>query len=169
MLINSHIIFLRHGTTNKDETINYDKYDSKDKKISKKLYNIIIKNNIQKKIIFYSSPEKRCIDTLYLLKENLISKGILNEIKIKINKNLIRWDKKGNEPRKDSKDRAIAYGNKLKNFFDTTNNEFIIYCTHSSIMGYIIEGINDRNPGRINKGALFYYNVDEKQFKIENY
>jgi hypothetical protein len=169
MLKNSHIIFLRHGDTNKNQTINLDKYKSKAKKISKEIYDIIKNSNIQNKIIFYSSPEKRCIDTLLLLKENLISKGILNEIKIKINKNLIRWNKKGSEPRQDSKDRAIAYGNKLKNFFDTTNNEFIIYCTHSSIMGYIIEGIHDRNPGRINHGAMFYYNIDDKQFKLENY
>ena len=169
MLKNSHIIFLRHGDTNKNQTINLDKYKSKAKKISKEIYDIIKNNNIQNKIIFYSSPEKRCIDTLYLLKENLISRGILNEIKIKINKNLIRWNKKGSELRKDSKNRAIAYGNKLKNFFDNTNNDFIIYCTHSSIMGYIIEGIHDRNPGHINHGAMFYYNIDDKQFKLENY
>ena len=169
MITNSHICFLRHGDTNKNQTINYDKYKSKAKKISKKIYNIIKNNNIQNKIIFYSSPEKRCIDTLYLLKENLISRGILNEIKIKINKNLIRWDKKGSELREDSKNRAITYGNKLKNFFDTTNNDFIIYCTHSSIIGYIIEGIHNHNPGHIKNGALFYYNNDDKHFKLENY
>ncbi len=169
MLTNSHIIFLRHGDTNKNQTINYDKYNSKAKKISIKIYNIIKNNNIHNKIIFYSSPEKRCIDTLYLLKENLILRGILNEIKIKINKNLIRWNKKGNELRQDSKNRALAYGNKLKNFFETNKDDFIIYCTHSSIIGYIIEGIHDKNPGLIKNGAMFYYNVDEKQFKIENY
>lgn len=169
MLINSHIIFLRHGNTNKNKTINYDKYDSKAKKISIKIYNIIIKNNIQKKIIFYSSPEKRCIDTLFLLKENLISKGIFNKIKIKINKNLIRWAINSCELRQDSINRALTYGNKLRNFFDTTNNDFIIYCTHSSILGYIIEGIHNCNPGLIKNGAMFYYNVDEKKFKIENY
>jgi hypothetical protein len=169
MLTNSHIIFLRHGNTNKNQTINYDKYNSKAKKISKKIYNIIKNNTIQNNIIFYSSPEKRCIDTLFLLKENLISKGILNKIKIKINKNLIRWDIKGCELRQDSINRSRTYGNKLKNFFDTINNDFIIYCTHSSILGYIIEGIHNCNPGHIKNGAMFYYNVDEKQFKIENY
>ena len=80
MQTNTHICFLRHGNTNKNQTINYDKYNSKAKKISKKIYNIIIKNNIKKKIIFYSSPETRCLDTLYLLKENLLIKGIENEI-----------------------------------------------------------------------------------------
>ena len=168
MLINSHVIFLRHGDTYKNQTINYDKYDSKAIIISNKIYNIIKKNNIQKKIIFYSSPEKRCIDTLFLLKENLISKGIFNKIKIKINKNLIRWDINSYELRQDSINRAITYGNKLRNFFDTTNNDFIIYCTHSSILGYIIEGIHNHNPGLIKNGAMFYYNVNKKQFKIIN-
>lgn len=169
MQTNTHICFLRHGNTNKNQTINYDKYNYKAIKISKIIYNIIIKNNIKKKIIFYSSPEKRCIDTLYLLKENLIRKGIINEIKIKINKNLIRWNKKGNEPRQISKDRALAYGTKLKNFFDTNNNKLIIYCTHSSILPSIIESINDNNPGHLKEGAMFYYNVDNKIFKLNNY
>ena len=71
MQTNTHICFLSHGNTNKNQTINYDKYNSKAIKISKKIYNIIIKYNIKKKIIFYSSPEKRCLDTLHLLKENL--------------------------------------------------------------------------------------------------
>ena len=169
MQTNTHICFLRHGNTNKNQTINYDKYNLKAIKISKKIYNIIIKNNIKKKIIFYSSPEKRCLDTLHLLKENLIFKGILNKIKIKINKNLIRWNIKGNEPREESKGRALLYGKKLKNFFDTNNNELIIYCTHSSILPCIIQGINDDNPGYLKEGAMFYYNVDYKIFKLSNF
>jgi hypothetical protein len=166
---NSHIIFLRHGDTNHNQTLNYDKYNKKARKISKKIFNIIKKNNIIEPLIFYSSPEKRCLDTLKLLKENLIIRGITNEIKIKINKNLIRWNKKGSELRQDSKDRALKYGKKLKNFFNCLYYSSIVYCTHSSILPSIIEGIHDENPGYLNEGAMFYYNIDSKKFNITNY
>jgi hypothetical protein len=168
-MLNNHIIFLRHGDTNHNQTLNYEKYNKKAKKISKKIYEIINNSLISEEIIFYSSPEKRCIDTLYLLKKNLIKRGIKNEIKIKINKNLIRWNKKGDEPRLASKSRALTYGKKLKNFFTTTNNTIIIYCTHSSILPSIIEGINNKNPGYLKEGAMFYYNVDNNNFNITNY
>ena len=166
---NSHIIFLRHGDTNRNQTLNYYKYNKKAIKISKKIFTIINENSIVQPIIFYSSPEKRCIDTLNLLKKNLIKRGITNEIKIKINKNLIRWNKKGSEPRQDSKDRALKYGKRLKNFFKIQYNSIILYCTHSSILQSIIEGINDENPGYLNEGAMFYYNVENKNFNITNY
>jgi hypothetical protein len=166
---NSHIIFLRHGDTNRNQTLNYDKYNKKARKISKKIFNIINENSIVQPIIFYTSPEKRCIDTLNLLKKNLIKRGITNEIKIKVNKNLIRWNKKGSEPRQDSKDRALKYGKKLKNFFNSQYNSIIVYCTHSSILPSIIEGINNENPGYLNEGAMFYYNVENKNFNITNY
>ena len=168
-MFNNHIIFLRHGDTNHNQTLNYEKYNKKAKKISKKIYEIINNSLITQEIVFYSSPEKRCIDTLYLLKKNLIKRGIQNQIKIKINKNLIRWNKKGNEPRLASKYRALKYGEKLKNFFTNTNNTIIIYCTHSSILPSIIEGINKKNPGYLKEGAMFYYNVDNNNFNITNY
>jgi hypothetical protein len=166
---NSHIIFLRHGDTNRNQTLNYDKYNIKAKKISKKIFTIIKENFIVQPIIFFSSPEERCINTLNLLKKYLIKRGITNEIKIKINKNLIRWNKNGSETRQASKDRALKYGNKLKNFFKSQYNSVIIYCTHSSILPSIIEGINDKNPGYLDEGAMFYYNVKNKNFNIKNY
>ena len=168
-MCNTHSVLLRHGDTNKDNTINFDKYETKAKEISKKVYDIIKENNIINKIIFFSSPEKRCIDTLKLLKKNLLLNDVKNKIGFKVNKNLIRWNKKGDEPRLASKSRALIYGKKLKNFFTTTNNTIIIYCTHSSILPSIIEGINNKNPGYLKEGAMFYYNVDNNYFNITNY
>ena len=58
---------------------------------------------------------------------------------------------------------------KLKNFFKSQYNSIILYCTHSSILPSIIEGINDENPGYLNEGAMFYYNVKNNNFNIKNY
>ena len=40
-MCNTHSILLRHGDTNKDNTINFEKYDTKAKEISKKVSEII--------------------------------------------------------------------------------------------------------------------------------
>jgi broad specificity phosphatase PhoE len=168
-MCNTHSILLRHGDTNKDNTINFEMYDTKAKEISKKVYDIIKENNITNKIIFFSSPEKRCVDTLKLLKKNLILNDIKNKFSFKVNKNLIRWNKKGYEAREDSKKRALKYGKKLKKFFSKNENVLIIYCTHSSILPSIIEGINDKNPGYIKEGSMFYYCADKKDFVLYDY
>ncbi len=168
-MCNTHSVLLRHGDTNKNDTINVEKYDSKAKEIAKKVCDIIKENNITDKIIFYSSPEKRCVDTLKLLKKNLVLNDVKNKISFKVNKNLIRWNKKGFEAREDSKKRALKYGKKLKKFFSKNDNVLIVYCTHSSILPSIIEGINDKNPGYIKEGAMFYYSADKKDFVLYDY
>ena len=168
-MCNTHSILLRHGDTNKDNTINFEKYDSKAKEISIKVSEIIKENNITDKIIFYASPEKRCIDTLKLLKKNLVLYDVKNKIGFKVNKNLIRWNKKGDEAREDSKKRALKYGKKLKKFFSKNDNVLIVYCTHSSILPSIIEGINEKNPGYIKEGSMFYYCADKKDFVLYDY
>ena len=171
-MCNTHSVLLRHGDTNKDNTINFEKYEAKAKEISKKVYDIIKQNNIIDKIIFFSSPEKRCIDTLKLLKKNLLLNDVKNKIGFKVNKNLIRWNKKGFEAREDSKKRALKYGKKLKKFFSKNDNVLIVYCTHSSILPSIIEGIdsiNNKNPGYIKEGSMFYYSVDKKDFVLYDY
>lgn len=168
-MCNTHSILLRHGDTNKDNTINFEKYDSKAKEIAKKVSDIVKENNIINKIIFFSSPEKRCVDTLKLLKKNLLLNDLKNKISFKVNKNLIRWNKKGHEAREDSKKRALKYGKKLKKFFTKNDNVLIVYCTHSSILPSIIEGINHKNPGYINEGSMFYYCADKKDFVLYDY
>ena len=168
-MCNTHSVLLRHGDTNKDNTINFEKYEKKAKEISKNVYDIIKNNDIKNKIIFFSSPERRCIDSLKLLKQNLILNDIKNKISFKINKNLLRWNKKGYELREDSKKRALKYGKKLKKFFSKHDNILFVYCTHSSILPSIIEGINDKNPGYIKEGSMFYYSADKNDFLLYDF
>ena len=62
---NKYFMVIRHGPTNKDETINFDKYLKIITKLILYVKDFLDKNdiNIKKKLIIHTSPIDRCITT----------------------------------------------------------------------------------------------------------
>ena len=144
--IKKNLVFLtRHGNTFKNQTIDIKKFD---KQANKNVLTINKLTNLNKndynKFIVHCSPDERCIQTANILKKK-INKYVDIDIDIKIDKNLVRWDKHSSETREDSIKRANNYGKYIKkNILDVNKKKYCyFFITHSSILFYVIEGFNN--------------------------
>lgn len=89
---------------------------------------------------------------------------LLGGIRIETNDNLLRLDR-NREDKTVTKRNAMSFGRSIHN-----SNENILVVTHSSVLKYVLEGLNNRkmNNFHINTASLTIFDVNRRKFDMFN-
>jgi broad specificity phosphatase PhoE len=168
-----YVIVLRHGPTNKDETINYSDYINFTHKILLFLSTYLSENGVdllETDAKIYTSPYKRCVETSKLLSSYLRVMNPNKKIKIKSDSGIRRWDR-DKESREKSISRSYDYGNHIYNKINLFNNDCVyIYISHSSIIPSFINGILGKKleKTKLHTACVSIINISDRKLEIFN-
>jgi hypothetical protein len=168
-----YVVVLRHGPTNPNETINYNKFVNFTADLVVYLNNFLASKDIDIRTLtpkIFTSEYKRCVDTGKLLASYLEVIRNNKKIDVKTNSGIKRWDMK-NELREKSIERATAYGNHIYKKVDAiTEDEVRIYITHSSIIPGLISGIVGKKLKkiRLHTACLSIININKRELEVFN-
>jgi broad specificity phosphatase PhoE len=167
---NKYFMVIRHGPTNKDETINFDKYLKIITKLILYVKDFLDKHdiNIKKKIIIHTSPIERCITTSKFISTYFNVLNGNDKLKIIVDKNLRRWSSK-KETLDECFKRAHVYGNTVQNGMND-DKDVHIFITHSSVINALVAGLCgvEMKKNKLHTSCLSIINAETRELELFN-
>ena len=167
---NKYFMVIRHGPTNKDETINFDKYLKIITKLILYVKDFLDKNdiNIKKKLIIHTSPIYRCITTAKFISTYFNVLNGNDKLKIIVDKNLRRWASK-KETLDECFKRAHVYGNTVQKEQDD-DKDVHIFITHSSVINALVAGLCgvEMKKNKLHTSCLSIINAETRELELFN-
>jgi broad specificity phosphatase PhoE len=168
---NSYFVVIRHGPTNKDESINFDKYLKIITNLILSLKEFLDKHKVDIttcKLVIHTSPLERCVTTSKFISTYLNIINDKDRIKIVTDKNLSRWNSK-KETLEECFQRAKEYGNKVAKEYkkDTTLHIFV---THSSVINSFVAGLcgKDMHKTKLHTSCLSIISSKSRELVLFN-